>query len=610
MADPAPVSAFGGATKRLLIIVGAIVVLAFLQWRYNIIPFAASQKASVPTQVDLSTGAAAEVAKSSAPLAALPSTATGKCLGAITRVNIWAWNAQMGFIYANGGPKTTAGSLMEKHGVCVQINRQDDTEKSKPDQIKFAQLLAKGDPNPSEGIQFVIIMGDGAAQYLAAVNKVLAKLGPDYHAEVVGAVGYSRGEDAFMGPAEWKDRPEAAKGALVAGVLRDGDWNIAQYWMAQNGILNNPDEKYYDANAVNWYAADDYIKAAEAYTSGTDPQHGVCEDRQTIANGKTTGQKTHICVTGVVTWTPGDVNVAKKKGGLVKILSTKENAYQMPAVLIGIHKWNETHAKVVQGILAASFDAADQVKGYDAALQRAGKASYAVYNEESPAYWIKYYKGSTERDKAGNPTPLGGSTVMNLGDNLLLFGLTSEGGDENASMFRATYEGFGNVAKQQYPALVPDFPKVAEAVNTSFLKALAPTQPNSKPDVKTFDSGEISDVVATRNWTITFDTGKATFTPAARTTLDTLYNELLVGGALAIEIDGHTDNTGNPAGNVALSTARADAVKTYLQTKSVTLFPDNRISVKGFGDAQPIASNATPDGKAQNRRVTIVLGNK
>jgi OOP family OmpA-OmpF porin len=151
----------------------------------------------------------------------------------------------MGLMFANGGPQTTAGSLMEKHGVRLQLTRQDDTEKSKAEQIKFAQSLANGDGG-AEGTQFVIIMGDGAAQYIASVNKALSKLGDEYHAEVIGSVGYSRGEDAFMGPAEWKDAPEAAKGGLVAGVLRDGDWNIAQDWLRKNDLKNNPDERTYD----------------------------------------------------------------------------------------------------------------------------------------------------------------------------------------------------------------------------------------------------------------------------------------------------------------------------------------------------------------------------
>lgn len=601
--------------KHLSLPVKAILALFVAGFAYvtldhfNWIPAAIHQKSAIPTGVNLQEAQTGDVPAGSVAALPLPTTEPAPQKGSPVRMAVWAWNAQMGLFAANGGPVTTKGSLMEKHGVTLKITRQDDTEKTKAEQIKLAKALHDGETNPSVGVHLTNIMGDGAAAYLASINKVLEPLGPDYRAEIVGAVGYSRGEDGWWGPQTWKDDSAGMKGGATAGVLRDGDWNLAQYKLANDGIKNNPDATTWDPDAMNWFAADDYLKAVEMYVAG------YCEDRAVVRDGRTTSEpKHHTCVQGVVTWTPGDVNLAKAKGGLVRLISTKENAYQMASVMIGIHSWNVRNAQKVEDLLAAAFEGADQVRSSDAWLSRAGQASYAIYAEQSPAYWVKYYKGVIERDRTQQPVPLGGSTVMNLADNLALFGLAEGSGGLDGSVFKAAYEGFGDVASQQYPKLMPKFPKATEAVNTTFLTALAQKMPHSQADLETFeDSGAPiakDNVVASRNWSIQFASGSATFTPAAIQTLNSLYQQLLVGGALQVDIEGHTDNVGNSAANLSLSEARAKAVREWLQAKAPTFFPENRVRVAGFGDAQPIASNDTPDGRARNRRVTVVLGSK
>jgi OmpA family protein len=67
-----------------------------------------------------------------------------------------------------------------------------------------------------------------------------------------------------------------------------------------------------------------------------------------------------------------------------------------------------------------------------------------------------------------------------------------------------------------------------------------------------------------------------------------------------LEIDGHTDSTGTAAVNRKLSQQRAEAVMTYLTSKSVAA---GRMKAKGFGPDKPIADNATDEGKEKNRRV-------
>jgi outer membrane protein OmpA-like peptidoglycan-associated protein len=87
-----------------------------------------------------------------------------------------------------------------------------------------------------------------------------------------------------------------------------------------------------------------------------------------------------------------------------------------------------------------------------------------------------------------------------------------------------------------------------------------------------------------------------------------LLKDLVIAGGAAIEIHGHTDNQGNPDKNMQLSEDRAFAVKTWLEAKSATNFPEGRIKVFAHGQTQPLASNSSNDGRSKNRRVEIILG--
>ena len=507
----------------------------------------------------------------------------------------WAWNAQMGMMHAVGGKQAVAGSLMCAKGVNLKLVREDNTDNMQAALVAFAEAFKKGEANPSAGTHFVAIMGDGGATFLKGLNDKLAKLGPDYIAIVVGSAGYSRGEDKFMGPPAWKANPQAAKGGLVAGVLRDGDWNIALKWLGDNRIANNPDETTYDPDALNWVNATDYIEAAQKYVSG------FCTD---LKNTKT-GAKEKKCVNGVVTWTPGDVTAAEQKGGLVSIVSTKEYRSQMPNVIIGNKKWMAANRKLVTGMLSAIFEGGDKVKQSDEALRQAAAVSALVYKEKDAAYWYKYFKIVTQKDKQGLDVELGGSTVNNLADNLQLFGMAP--GSANA--FAATYTVFGNVVKQQYPALVPSFYPVEQILDTSYIKDLEGQGATTAPELAKFTAGEkIGAVVSKKSWDIEFGSGSAEFTPGTAATLKALLADLVVASGTLVEVHGHTDNAGNADGNMKLSEDRAFAVKRWLEKQAPTSFPEGRVKVIAHGQTEPVAPNGSAEGRAKNRRVVIVLG--
>jgi outer membrane protein OmpA-like peptidoglycan-associated protein len=507
----------------------------------------------------------------------------------------WAWNAQMGLMLATGGPRAATGSLMCKHGVNLTLVREDNADQMQAQMAAFAEALKRGEAEPKAGAHFVAIMGDGSAQFLKGLNDRLAALGPDYTAAVVGSAGYSRGEDKLMGPPAWRDDPQAARGGLVAGVLRDGDWNIALKWLGDNKVPNNPDETTYDPDALNWVGASDYVDAAQKYVNGH------CVELKNVK----TGHKEKRCVDAVVTWTPGDVAVAEQKGGLVSIVSTKEYRAQMPNVIIGNRRWMNAHRETVKGLLQAIFEAGEEIKKDDGALRRAAAVSAVVYKEKDAGYWYKYFTTQKVQDKKGLDVELGGSSVNNLADNAQLFGLAPGSIDA----FAATYTVFGNVVRSQYPALLPSFAPAEQVTDTSYLKELLATTAPTKPDVPRFDATEkVKQVIGRRAWDIRFAPGSATFTPEAKTMLASLRDELVVAGGALVEIHGHTDSDGGADSNMRLSEQRAFAAKRWLEEQAPSAFPEGRIRVFAHGQTEPVESNATLAGRAKNRRVVVVIG--
>jgi OOP family OmpA-OmpF porin len=101
---------------------------------------------------------------------------------------------------------------------------------------------------------------------------------------------------------------------------------------------------------------------------------------------------------------------------------------------------------------------------------------------------------------------------------------------------------------------------------------------------------------------VNFVTGSADLTPASRATLDRIAKILAGAKGLRAQVQGHTDNQGDAAANQALSQRRAASVVAYLVGKGIAR---RRLVPRGFGESRPIASNATADGRAKNRRVVF-----
>jgi outer membrane protein OmpA-like peptidoglycan-associated protein len=118
---------------------------------------------------------------------------------------------------------------------------------------------------------------------------------------------------------------------------------------------------------------------------------------------------------------------------------------------------------------------------------------------------------------------------------------------------------------------------------------------------------DVQEVTASKNIVlnnINFESGKTLLNVLSSNDLDILVLFLRDNPKLKLEIQGHTDNSGSAVSNNKLSQARANSIVNFLIGKGID---KNRLIAKGFGSSVPIASNNTPEGKAQNRRVEMKL---
>jgi outer membrane protein OmpA-like peptidoglycan-associated protein len=144
----------------------------------------------------------------------------------------------------------------------------------------------------------------------------------------------------------------------------------------------------------------------------------------------------------------------------------------------------------------------------------------------------------------------------------------------------------------------PERKSSQEIFETEPVIALESTkQPAAKPDI---NQTQIFRYVY-------FETGKARLKPESTAELDQLLSLLEQNAELHIIVSGHTDNTGDEKSNVRLSQQRAEAVIEYLAEKGIA---KHRLSAKGYGSSKPVTSNATQEGRDQNRRVEFVITGK
>lgn len=111
-------------------------------------------------------------------------------------------------------------------------------------------------------------------------------------------------------------------------------------------------------------------------------------------------------------------------------------------------------------------------------------------------------------------------------------------------------------------------------------------------------------VVITLSGSVLFATGKSSLLPIAKQKIDDVAKALKDQGYKSLLVEGHTDSQGSATKNDELSQARADSVRSQLISNGI---PSDKIRAQGLGSSRPVADNNTSEGRANNRRVEIVV---
>jgi len=184
--------------------------------------------------------------------------------------------------------------------------------------------------------------------------------------------------------------------------------------------------------------------------------------------------------------------------------------------------------------------------------------------------------------------------------------------DEDANVIAVTKinENTGNFAlatevdKEKTQQLVLNIKQEGYAYDTKLVTIAPETEQKenviqSDAEVKKIEVGKICDL-----HDIYFETNSYSLTAESKRIIDVFADFLRNNPTVKVELQGHTDNIGNDEDNRILSDNRAKSVYNHLISKGI---PANRLRYKGYGESKPIATNATEEGRAKNRRTVFLI---
>jgi len=298
-------------------------------------------------------------------------------------------------------------------------------------------------------------------------------------------------------------------------------------------------------------------------------------------------------VDAAVVWSPDDETCVKKVPDTHVLISSKEASHIISDVFIASDEYIQSHHKELVALVKGWLKGAAELNSNPEAKQKAA------------AILSKSFTGISPEDAMG---AIQNARLTTFGDNKQFFNQNSSGVHA-----REIYENMARLyTKSGY--LKEDVPDWSQIYDGSILADvdLSTDGPNAPEGTEDFSSRPViakvteEKVFTDKRLTIEFATGSSMLTEDNKQMLRSQFLPIASSFSnMPIQVVGNTDNTGNPATNLALSKSRAQAVADFMRKEGG--FDSHRFYVKGAGSSAPISDNTTPDGRARNRRTDLQL---
>jgi NitT/TauT family transport system substrate-binding protein len=466
-------------------------------------------------------------------------------LGRPLRVGVVTWPGYAGGLVANGGFKPNRECIYWKgHKLLVEFLLMEDVDAR-------SKAFARGGP---DGVDIVWSTVDFWANELPGLNKGGVK------SRAIMQVDWSRGGDALVADRSIQ-RVEDLKGKKVSLALFTPSHWLLEYSL-QNSSLDESEQ--------------------EKIVKGLVGKNASPDARADFVAGK---------VDAAVVWEPDVADALQKRPGAHVVVSTKTAANLIADIMVAREDFIKEHPDVVKAFVAGWFDGT-------AEANRNPEAAVKALMDNEPLY--KELGAEVTREQL--------STVRwaDLTDNTKMFGLDGSEPlfDRIFSQASQSWVRRGYIPGAVSPLVAKETRFLKELYAASEVKPTAPKEefkfPPRAPEAK-----KSAPAIFTKPVNIYFAPGRAALDDNARVVLDGIALTAQTYSNAYVRVEGNTDNTGNADKNVALSKQRAQAVIDYLVARYG--FNRSRFIAQGNGPTRPVASNATLDGRAKNRRTDIKI---